>query len=54
MDIMGLLPTLLEEFQNISPSVFDGTFEDFLSLKGFTSNEIELLSSHVDEEGDII
>ena len=51
MDILGMLPSLLEEFQNIDEEEFDGTF---LGLKGLSSSEIEILSSHVDEEENTI
>jgi hypothetical protein len=54
MDTLGLLPYLLEEFQDIDEDEFDGSFEEYLSLKGLSSKDIDLLLSHVDEEGNII
>ena len=65
MDVLGLLSSLLEEFNSftkgeiVSQSEYSleedeiDSFESFLSLKGFSSEAITFLTSHVDEEGNI-
>ena len=52
MDVLGLLSSLLEEFNSLKGDEID-SFESFLSLKGFSSEAITFLTSHVDEEGNI-
>ena len=52
-DVLGLLACLLEEFNSLEGDEFD-SFESFLSLKGFSSEAITFLTSHVDEEGNIL
>ena len=51
-DVLGLLACLLEEFNSLEGDEFD-SFESFLCLKGFSSEAITFLTSHVDEEGNI-
>ena len=51
MDVLALLPGLLEEFDN--QDEFD-TFEEYLLRKGIRGVVADILLNYIDEEGNII